>query len=178
SFSLLPLSLCCLFLSAASFSLCLFWPLLASLCLFLSHTRLASHFSLALLLCVSPIFFSDRSPLSRGQGASPMAMQKAQQVSQGLDVLAAKVQNAARKLEAMTNSKQAIGKRIDTAQSWLADPNGGPEGEDNIRGILAEAQKIAELCDDPKDRDDILRSLGEIAALTAKLTDLRRHIIG
>lgn len=43
-------------------------------------------------------------------------MQKAQQVSQGLDVLTGKVENAARKLEAMTNSKQAIAKRIDAAQ--------------------------------------------------------------
>lgn len=43
-------------------------------------------------------------------------MQKAQQVSQGLDLLTAKVENAARKLEALTNSKQAIGKKIDTAQ--------------------------------------------------------------
>lgn len=43
-------------------------------------------------------------------------MQKAQQVSQGLDVLTGKVENAARKLEAMTGSKQAIAKRIDAAQ--------------------------------------------------------------
>ncbi|XP_005367712.1 vinculin isoform X1 [Microtus pennsylvanicus] len=112
---------------------------------------------------------------ARGQGASPVAMQKAQQVSQGLDVLTAKVENAARKLEAMTNSKQSIAKKIDAAQNWLADPNGGPEGEEQIRGALAEARKIAELCDDPKERDDILRSLGEIAALTSKLGDLRRQ---
>ncbi|MBN3312258.1 VINC protein, partial [Atractosteus spatula] len=112
---------------------------------------------------------------ARGQGATPVAMQKAQQVSQGLDMLTAKVENAARKLEAMTNSKQAIAKRIDAAQNWLADPNGGPEGEENIRGILAEAKKIADLCEDPKERDDILRSLGEIAALTGKLSDLRRQ---
>lgn len=104
-----------------------------------------------------------------------MAMQKAQQVSQGLDVLTAKVENAARKLEAMTNSKQSIAKKIDAAQNWLADPNGGPEGEEQIRGALAEARKIAELCDDPKERDDILRSLGEISALTSKLGDLRRQ---
>ncbi|XP_045698179.1 vinculin isoform X3 [Phyllostomus hastatus] len=112
---------------------------------------------------------------ARGQGASPVAMQKAQQVSQGLDVLTAKVENAARKLEAMTNSKQSIAKKIDAAQNWLADPNGGPEGEEQIRGALAEARKIAELCDDPKERDDILRSLGEIAALTSKLADFRRQ---
>ncbi|KAG8434951.1 hypothetical protein GDO86_013061 [Hymenochirus boettgeri] len=112
---------------------------------------------------------------ARGQGATPLAMQKAQQVSQGLDVLTAKVENAARKLEALTNAKQAIGKKIDAAQSWLADPNGGPEGEENIRTILAEAKKIADLCEDPKEKEDILRSLGEIAALTAKLTDLRRQ---
>ncbi|XP_040176602.1 vinculin isoform X3 [Rana temporaria] len=112
---------------------------------------------------------------ARGQGATPTAMQKAQQVSQGLDLLTAKVENAARKLEALTNSKQAIGKKIDTAQSWLADPNGGPEGEETIREILAEAKRIAELCEDPKDREDILRSLGEIAACTAKLSDLRRQ---
>ena len=56
---------------------------------------------------------------SRGQGSSPAAMQKAQQVSQGLDVLTGKVENAARKLEAMTNSKQAIAKRIDAAQVSL-----------------------------------------------------------
>ncbi|XP_078055705.1 vinculin isoform X1 [Mustelus asterias] len=112
---------------------------------------------------------------ARGQGATPIAMQKAQQVSQGLDMLTAKVENAARKLEAMTNSKQAIAKKIDAAQSWLADPHGGPEGEDNIRGILTEAKKIADLCEDPKERDDILRSINEIGALTAKLSDLRRQ---
>lgn len=54
--------------------------------------------------------------VSRGQGASPAAMQKAQQVLQGLDVLTGKVENAARKLEAMTNSRQVIAKRIDAAQ--------------------------------------------------------------
>ncbi|XP_039195577.1 vinculin isoform X3 [Crotalus tigris] len=112
---------------------------------------------------------------ARGQGATPLAMQKAQQIAQGLDLLTAKVENAARKLEAMTNSKQAIAKKIDAAQSWLADPNGGSEGEEHIRGIMTEARKIAELCEDPKERDDILRSLGEISALTAKLSDLRKH---
>ncbi|NWR73046.1 VINC protein, partial [Centropus unirufus] len=112
---------------------------------------------------------------AKGQGATPMAMQKAQQVSQGLDVLTAKVENAARKLEAMTNSKQAIAKKIDAAQNWLADPNGGSEGEEHIRGIMAEARKVAELCEEPKERDDILRSLGEIAPLAAKLSELRRQ---
>ncbi|KAM6105973.1 LOW QUALITY PROTEIN: vinculin [Pterocles gutturalis] len=109
--------------------------------------------------------------LPRGQGAT-LAMQKAQQVSQGLDLLTAKVENAARKLEAMTNSKQAIAKKIDAAQNWLADPNGGSEGEEHIRGIMAEARKVAELCEEPKERDDILRILG-VSALTAKLSELR-----
>ncbi|XP_041124854.1 vinculin-like isoform X2 [Polyodon spathula] len=111
----------------------------------------------------------------RGQGTTPVAMQKAQQVSQGLDLLSSKVENAARKLEAMTNSKQALAKNIDAAQNWLADPCGGPEGEEHVRGIMSEAKKIADLCEDPKEREDILRSLGEIAALTAKLSDLRRQ---
>lgn len=60
-------------------------------------------------------------------------------------------------------------------KNWLADPNGGSEGEEQIRGIMAEARKVAELCEEPKERDDILRSLGEISALTAKLSDLRRQ---
>lgn len=60
-------------------------------------------------------------------------------------------------------------------KNWLADPNGGSEGEEHIRGIMAEARKVAELCEEPKERDDILRSLGEISALTAKLSDLRRQ---
>lgn len=62
---------------------------------------------------ISICFFS---VLPRGQGATPAAMQKAQQVLQGLDVLTGKVENAARKLEAMTNSRQVIAKRIDAAQ--------------------------------------------------------------
>ncbi|XP_073729364.1 vinculin a isoform X3 [Misgurnus anguillicaudatus] len=111
---------------------------------------------------------------ARGQGATPMGMQKAQQVAHGLDILVGKVENAARKLEALTNAKQAIAKRIDTAQSWLADPNGGPEGEENIRALLAEAKRIADLCEDPKERDDILRSISEIAGLTARLVELRK----
>ncbi|XP_047668821.1 vinculin a isoform X3 [Tachysurus fulvidraco] len=112
---------------------------------------------------------------ARGQGPTPMGMQKAQQVAQGLDILVGRVENAARKLEALSNAKQAIAKRIDAAQSWLADPNGGPEGEENIRALLAEAKRIADLCEDPKERDDILRSVSEIAGLTAKLAELRRQ---
>ncbi|XP_061083765.1 vinculin-like isoform X4 [Conger conger] len=112
---------------------------------------------------------------ARGQGPTPGAMQKGQQVAGGLDILTGKVENAARKLEAMTNAKQAIAKRIDAAQSWLADPNGGPEGEENIRALLAEAKRIADLCEDPKERDDILRCIADIAALTAKLSALRRQ---
>lgn len=60
------------------------------------------------------------------------------------------------------------------AQSWLADPNGGPEGEENIRALLAEAKRIADLCEDPKERDDIMRSINEIAGLTARLVELRK----
>lgn len=63
------------------------------------------------------------------------------------------------------------------AQAWLADPNGGPEGEENIRALLAEAKRIADLCDDPKERDDILRSISEIAGLTGRLMDLRRQYV-
>lgn len=60
-------------------------------------------------------------------------------------------------------------------QAWLADPHGGLEGEENIRALLAEAKRIADLCEDPKERDDILRSIGEIAGLTARLMELRRQ---
>lgn len=60
-------------------------------------------------------------------------------------------------------------------QAWLADPHGGPEGEENIRALLAEAKRIADLCEDPKERDDILRSIAEIAGLTARLVELRRQ---
>lgn len=48
-----------------------------------------------------------------------MGMQRAQQVAQGLDILVGKVENAARKLEALSNAKQAIAKRIDAAQVRL-----------------------------------------------------------
>uniref|UniRef100_A0A4W4F1D9 Vinculin n=1 Tax=Electrophorus electricus TaxID=8005 RepID=A0A4W4F1D9_ELEEL len=111
---------------------------------------------------------------ARGSGTSPVAIQKAQQVSQGLDVLSGKVGSAARKLEAMTNSKQALAKRAEAAQGWLADPVAGPEGEEHVKAVLAEARKIAELCEDPRERDDIVRSMGEIAALTGKLSQLRK----
>lgn len=60
-------------------------------------------------------------------------------------------------------------------QNWLADPHGSPEGEENIKALLTEAKKIADMCEDPKERDDILRSIGEIGAMTAKLSDLRRQ---
>ncbi|KAK3572845.1 hypothetical protein QTP86_008260 [Hemibagrus guttatus] len=53
---------------------------------------------------------------ARGQGPTPMGMQKAQQVAQGLDILVGRVENAARKLEALSHAKQAIAKRIDAAQ--------------------------------------------------------------
>lgn len=111
----------------------------------------------------------------RGQGPTPGCMQRAGQCSQGLDLLFGKVDGAARRLEALINAKQAIARRLDAAQAWLADPHGGPEGEENIRALLAEAKRIADLCEDPKERDDILRSIGEIAGLTARLVELRRH---
>lgn len=52
-----------------------------------------------------------------------MGMQKAQQVAQGLDILVGRVENAARKLEALSNAKQAIAKRIDAAQVRLFTSN-------------------------------------------------------
>ncbi|XP_065815436.1 vinculin-like isoform X3 [Labrus bergylta] len=110
----------------------------------------------------------------RGQGPTPGCVQRAGQCSQGLDLLFGKVDSAARRLEALINAKQAIARRLDAAQAWLADPNGGPEGEENIRALLAEAKRIADLCEDPKERDDILRSISEIAGLTARLMELRR----
>ncbi|XP_030011891.1 vinculin-like isoform X6 [Sphaeramia orbicularis] len=112
---------------------------------------------------------------ARGQGATPGCVQRAGQCSQGLDLLFGKVDTAARRLEALINAKQAIARRLDAAQAWLADPNGGPEGEENIRALLAEAKRIADLCEDPKERDDILRSISEIAGLTARLMELRRQ---
>ncbi|XP_057703362.1 vinculin-like isoform X2 [Corythoichthys intestinalis] len=112
----------------------------------------------------------------RGQGPSQACVQRAGQCSRGLDLLLSKVDNAARRLEALINAKQAIARRLDAAQTWLADPNGGPEGEENIRALLAEAKRIADLCEDPKDRDDILRSISEIAGLTSRLMELRKQI--
>ncbi|MEQ2174165.1 hypothetical protein GOODEAATRI_004967, partial [Goodea atripinnis] len=91
------------------------------------------------------------------------------------DLLFGKVDSSARRLEALINAKQAIARRLDAAQAWLADPNGGPEGEENIRALLAEAKRIADLCEDPKERDDILRSINEIAGLTARLVELRKQ---
>ncbi|XP_061766272.1 LOW QUALITY PROTEIN: vinculin-like [Nerophis ophidion] len=111
----------------------------------------------------------------RGQGPSQACVQRAGQCSQGLDLLFGKVDNAARRLEALINAKQAIARRLDAAQAWLADPNGGPEGEENIRALLAEAKRIADLCEDPKDREDILRSISEIVGLTARLVELRKQ---
>ncbi|XP_069394564.1 vinculin-like isoform X5 [Paralichthys olivaceus] len=113
---------------------------------------------------------------ARGQGPTPGCVQRAGQCSQGLDLLFGKVDGAARRLEALINAKQAIARRLDAAQAWLADPNGGPEGEENIRALLAEAKRIADLCEDPKERDDILRSISEIAGLTAKLMELRKQL--
>ncbi|TDH01207.1 hypothetical protein EPR50_G00177820 [Perca flavescens] len=112
---------------------------------------------------------------ARGQGPTPGCVQRAGQCSQGLDLLFGKVDSAARRLEALINAKQAIARRLDAAQAWLADPNGGPEGEENIRALLAEAKRIADLCEDPKERDDILRSISEIAGLTARLVELRKQ---
>nr|XP_046257086.1 vinculin-like isoform X4 [Scatophagus argus] len=112
---------------------------------------------------------------ARGQGPTPGCVQRAGQCSQGLDLLFGKVDGAARRLEALINAKQAIARRLDAAQAWLADPHGGPEGEENIRVLLAEAKRIADLCEDPKERDDILRSISEIAGLTARLVELRRQ---
>lgn len=112
---------------------------------------------------------------ARGQGPTPGCVQRAGQCSQGLDLLFGKVDNAARRLEALINAKQSIARRLDAAQAWLADPNGGPEGEEKIRALLAEAKRISDLCEDPKERDDILRSISEIAGLTARLVELRRQ---
>ncbi|KAI5606745.1 vinculin b [Silurus asotus] len=111
---------------------------------------------------------------ARGSGTSPVAIQKAQQVAQGLDMLSGKVANAADKLEAMTNAKHTLAKKAEAAQAWLADPASGPEGEEHVKAVLAEAQNIAALCEDPREYDDILRNVNEIAALTGKLSQLRK----
>ncbi|XP_078788118.1 vinculin isoform X1 [Oryzias latipes] len=112
---------------------------------------------------------------ARGQGPTPGCVQRAGQCSQGLDLLYGKVDSAARRLEALISAKQAIARKLDAAQAWLADPNGGPEGEENIRALLAEAKRIADLCEDPKERDDILRSISEIVGLTTRLAELRKQ---
>ena len=52
----------------------------------------------------------------RGQGPTPGCMQRAAQCSQGLDLLFSKVDGAARRLDALINAKQAIGRRLDAAQ--------------------------------------------------------------
>ena len=59
-------------------------------------------------------------------------------------------------------------------QGWLADPTASPEGEEHVKAVVAEARKIADMCEDPRERDDILRSLGEITALTGKLSQNRK----
>ena len=55
-------------------------------------------------------------------------MQRAAQCSQGLDLLFSKVDGAARRLEALINAKQAIGRRMDAAQvphkALLSDTGG------------------------------------------------------
>ncbi|KAM6956781.1 vinculin-like isoform 3-T3 [Aplochiton taeniatus] len=112
---------------------------------------------------------------ARGQGPTPPCVQRAAQCSQGLDLLFGKVDSATRRLEALINAKQAIARRLDAAQTWLADPNGGPEGAENIFALLAEAKRIADLCEDPRERDDIMRSVSEIAGLTARLVELRKQ---
>ncbi|XP_014054075.1 vinculin isoform X5 [Salmo salar] len=111
----------------------------------------------------------------RGHGPSPPCVQRAGQCSQGLDLLLGKVDSATRRLEALTKAKLAFARRLDAAQAWLADPNGGPEGAENIRALLANAQKIADLCEDLLERDDIQRSINEIAGLTARLVELRKR---
>uniref|UniRef100_A0A8C8M8D4 Vinculin n=1 Tax=Oncorhynchus tshawytscha TaxID=74940 RepID=A0A8C8M8D4_ONCTS len=111
----------------------------------------------------------------RGHGLSPPCVQRAGQCSQGLDLLLEKVDGAIHRLEALTKAKLAFARRLDAAQAWLADPNGGPEGAENIRALLANAQKIADLCEDLLERDDIQRSINEIAGLTARLVELRKR---
>ncbi|XP_052334418.1 vinculin isoform X4 [Oncorhynchus keta] len=111
----------------------------------------------------------------RGHGLSPPCVQRASQCSQGLDLLLGKVDGATHRLEALTKAKLAFARRLDAAQAWLADPNGGPEGAENIRALLANAQKIADLCEDLLERDDIQRSINEIAGLTARLVELRKR---
>uniref|UniRef100_A0A8C7TQ48 Vinculin n=1 Tax=Oncorhynchus mykiss TaxID=8022 RepID=A0A8C7TQ48_ONCMY len=111
----------------------------------------------------------------RGHGLSPLCVQRAGQCSQGLDLLLGKVDSATRRLEALIKAKLAFARRLDAAQAWLADHNGGPEGAENIRALLANAQKIADLCEDLLERDDIQRSINEIAGLTARLVELRKR---
>uniref|UniRef100_A0A8C7IJD8 Vinculin n=1 Tax=Oncorhynchus kisutch TaxID=8019 RepID=A0A8C7IJD8_ONCKI len=111
----------------------------------------------------------------RGHGLSPPCVQRAGQCSQGLDLLLGKVDGATHRLEALTKAKLAFARRLDAAQAWLADPNGGPEGAENISALLANAKKIADLCEDLLERDDIQRSINEIAGLTARQVELRKR---
>ena len=79
------------------------------------------------------------------------------------------------RLQSYTHLTVGVSVCVCFLQAWLADPNGGPEGEENIRALLAEAKRIADLCEDPRERDDILRSISEIAGLTSRLVELRRQ---
>lgn len=76
-------------------------------------------YTMLLVFCrkISERKYNSNTSVCLSRDKEPHPCMQAQQVSQGLDVLTAKVENAARKLEAMTNSKaQSIAKKIDAAQ--------------------------------------------------------------
>ncbi|XP_064603659.1 vinculin-like isoform X6 [Liolophura sinensis] len=80
-------------------------------------------------------------------------------------------------LTVMKKAQSAIEGKMQMAQNWLADPNAlvGSSGEKALRQILEDARRIAERCTNPKDRESILKTVGDLESMANALSELRQQ---
>eukprot|EP00105_Crassostrea_gigas_P038263 XP_019922411.1 PREDICTED: vinculin isoform X12 [Crassostrea gigas] len=76
----------------------------------------------------------------------------------------------------MKKAQSGIEQKMKQATDWLQDPAAliGSLGDKALHQVLDDARKIAERCTNPADRDQILKTVGDIESMVDALCELRQ----
>ncbi|XP_078333943.1 vinculin-like isoform X15 [Crassostrea virginica] len=76
----------------------------------------------------------------------------------------------------MKKAQSGIEQKMKQATDWLQDPAAliGSLGDKALHQVLDDARKIAERCTNPADRDQILKTVGDIESMVDSLSELRQ----